>query len=346
MFESRDGGGVSPSRRSTASPDAGEWNDPRTSPPAIGSRDLPHPDEASRFWASCRDSRIFETTDDGGSWTPRNRGLRADWPLETRIGYAHKLVMSPVDHDRLYQQNHVGMHRSDDAGRSWVRDHRGPADGFGWPRSASPRPGHVLRRPARPGTVAACPRARGGRRTRDAGSSWQRLDSGLPQRDAHLGVLREGLAIDALDVPGLYFGTSTGQVFASADEGETWSEITSYLPGIVGRGGGGRVMADVHLPPTLPSLFPDLPRRLEIDDCRRGDRTHGRALARPPRPAVRARPGATDAHQRLRRSRARRAARPRGRFAGGRDRSDQRRLRTAVPTDRAPSPGRRAAALT
>jgi photosystem II stability/assembly factor-like uncharacterized protein len=69
-------------------------------------------------------------------------------------------------------------------------------------------------------------------RTRDAGDTWQKLDSGLPQHDAHLGVLREGLAIDAYDVPGLYFGTSTGQVFASADEGESWNEIASYLPAI------------------------------------------------------------------------------------------------------------------
>ncbi len=69
-------------------------------------------------------------------------------------------------------------------------------------------------------------------RTRDAGDTWQKLGRGLPQEDAHLGVLREGLAIDTLDVPGLYFGTSTGQVFASADEGESWSEIASYLPAI------------------------------------------------------------------------------------------------------------------
>ena len=69
-------------------------------------------------------------------------------------------------------------------------------------------------------------------RTSDAGSSWQRLDEGLPQRDALLGVLREGMAIDTLDEPGLYFGTSTGQVFASADEGESWNEIASYLPGV------------------------------------------------------------------------------------------------------------------
>ena len=69
-------------------------------------------------------------------------------------------------------------------------------------------------------------------RTRDAGSTWQRLADGLPQHDAHVGVLREGMAIDTYEVPGVYFGTSTGQLFASADEGESWREIASYLPGI------------------------------------------------------------------------------------------------------------------
>ena len=69
-------------------------------------------------------------------------------------------------------------------------------------------------------------------RTADAGSSWQRLGRGLPQEGAHLGVLREGMAIDSYDTPGLYFGTSTGQVFASADEGDNWTEIASYLPAI------------------------------------------------------------------------------------------------------------------
>ena len=69
-------------------------------------------------------------------------------------------------------------------------------------------------------------------RTRDAGSSWQRLERGLPQHGAHVGVLREGMAIDSYDIPGLYFGTSTGQLFASADEGDSWSEIASYLPPI------------------------------------------------------------------------------------------------------------------
>ena len=69
-------------------------------------------------------------------------------------------------------------------------------------------------------------------RTRDAGATWQRPADGLPQRNAHVGVLREGMAIDSHEVPGVYFGTSTGQLFASADEGESWNEIASYLPAI------------------------------------------------------------------------------------------------------------------
>ncbi len=69
-------------------------------------------------------------------------------------------------------------------------------------------------------------------RTRDAGDSWQRLDRGLPQHNAYLGVLREGMAIDTHDTPGVYVGTSTGQVFASADEGDSWREVASYLPAI------------------------------------------------------------------------------------------------------------------
>jgi hypothetical protein len=66
----------------------------------------------------------------------------------------------------------------------------------------------------------------------DAGSSWRRADSGLPQDGAWLGVLREGMANDTYDVPGYYFGTSTGQIFASADDAGSWSEIAAYLPAI------------------------------------------------------------------------------------------------------------------
>jgi len=239
VFESRDGG-VNWSLLSTLDglPGRDAWNNPDNQPP--GHLGLPgllaHPDEAARFWAVIQGFGIFETTDDGASWTPRNRGLRAEWPLEDpEVGYCvHKLVMSPADHDRLYQQNHCGMHRSDDAGLSWTEITEGLPSDFGFAAAAHPHDRdsfYVI--PLDPGHGRCMPEGRAAVwRTRDAGSSWERLERGLPQENAHLGVLREGMAIDSLDVPGLYFGTTTGQVFASADEGESWNEIASYLPAI------------------------------------------------------------------------------------------------------------------
>ncbi|MCP9485916.1 MAG: hypothetical protein MSC30_08645 [Gaiellaceae bacterium MAG52_C11] len=239
IFESGDGGQTWKLLSTLeGQPGSESWNDPANQPPGhLGiPAILPHPDDPSRYWAIVQGEGIFETTDDGTSWTPRNRGLRADWPIENpEVGYCvHKLVMSPVDNDRLYQQNHVGMHRSDDAGVSWTEITEGLPTEFGFAAGAHPHDRdtfYVI--PLDPGHGRCMPEGRAAVwRTSDAGSSWQRLDDGLPQEDAHVGVLREGMAIDGHEVPGVYFGTSTGQLFASADEGRSWSEIASYLPGI------------------------------------------------------------------------------------------------------------------
>src|ERR687888_321692 len=193
-------------------------------------------EDADRFWAIVQGVGLFETTDYAESWTPRNRGLRADWPREhDEVGFCvHKLVRSPADGDRMYQQNHVGMHRSDDAGQTWTEITEGLPTEFGFAAAAHPHDRdtfYVI--PLDPGHGRTMPEGHAAVwRTRDAGSSWQRLDSGLPQRDAYVGVLREAMAVDSEDAPGLYFGTSTGQVFASTDEGDTWAQIADYLPPI------------------------------------------------------------------------------------------------------------------
>ncbi len=239
IFESRDGG-VTWSLLTTLAGQPGSeiWDDPANQPPGhLGvSALMPDGDESSRFWAIVQGIGTFETSDGGASWAPRNRGLRADWPrTHEEVGFCvHKLVRSPADGDRMYQQNHCGMHRSDDAGHTWTEITEGLPTDFGFAAAAHPHdrdtfyvvpldPGHGRCMPEGEAQVW---------RTRDAGGSWQRLDRGLPRQDAYLGVLREAMAIDSYDVPGLYFGTSTGQVFASADEGESWSEVASYLPAI------------------------------------------------------------------------------------------------------------------
>jgi len=239
IFQSSDGGDTWSLLSTLAGqPGSEAWDDPNSQPPGhLGISALMFDtDDSKRFWAIVQGVGVFETADDAATWTPRNRGLRADWPRpHEEVGFCvHKLVRSPVEPDRMYQQNHVGMHRSDDGGHSWTEITEGLPSEFGFAAATHPHhkdtfyvvpldPGHG--RVMHDGRAAVW-------RTSDAGSSWKRLAEGLPQEDAHLGVLREAMAIDTYDTPGLYFGTSTGQLFASNDEGESWSEIASYLPPI------------------------------------------------------------------------------------------------------------------
>lgn len=240
LFESRDQG-RSWSLLTTldGQPGRDDWNNPDRQPPGhLGlSGILLHPTDPNRMFVIVQGFGAFETLDGGASWFTRNRGLRAEWPLEQPdvIGYCvHKLVHAPSKLDRMYQQNHCGMHKSDDGGHSWSEITEGLPTDFGFAAAAHPHDHdsfYVI--PLDPGHGRCMPDGQAAVwRTGDGGSSWRRLTAGLPDRHAHLGVLREGMAIDTLDTPGLYFGTSTGQVFASADEGESWQQIAGYLPGI------------------------------------------------------------------------------------------------------------------
>src|SRR6476620_8042627 len=213
------------------------WNDPEQQPPGhLGlSAIIPHPDEKDRFWVIVQGFSLFETNDGGQTWEPRNKGLRRDWPADYEdIGFCVLKVAPASDFERMYQQNHVGMHRSDDAGKTWTEITEGLPTEFGFAAATHPHdrdtfyvipldPGHGRTMPD--GHAAVW-------RTRDAGSSWQRLTQGLPSENAYVGVLREGMAIDAHDEPGLYFGTSTGQLYASTDEGDSWDQIGGLFPGI------------------------------------------------------------------------------------------------------------------
>jgi hypothetical protein len=197
-----------------------------------------HPTDPDRLWVGISAVGVFASEDGGATWTARNKGVRADFnpdPYPETGQCVHKLVMAAGEPDTLYQQNHCGVYRSDDAGREWHEITEGLPSQFGFPMVAHPR---------RPDTVWTIPlngddRGRympdgsaGVWRTDDRGASWQRSGDGLPQEHAFVGVLREAMAVDRLEPAGVYFGTSTGQLYGSADEGRTWTLVADHLPQI------------------------------------------------------------------------------------------------------------------
>jgi photosystem II stability/assembly factor-like uncharacterized protein len=199
---------------------------------------VPHPTDPERMWVGISAVGAFETTDGGGSWELRNKGVRADFDpaIYPEFGQCvHKMVLAVGEPETLYQQNHCGVYRSSDGGREWTEITAGLPSDFGFPMAAHPRdPSTVWTVPLngadRGRYVPAA--AVGVWRTNDAGGSWQRHGEGLPQQDAYLSVLREAMAVDGLDPVGVYIGTSAGQLFASRDEGDTWSAVAEHLPPI------------------------------------------------------------------------------------------------------------------
>lgn len=201
---------------------------------------VPDPRDEGKIWVGISAAGVFHTADGGANWEPRNRGTRADFmPEDQRYPEygqcVHCLVMAAGEDGRLYQQNHCGMYRSDDGGATWQSIEEGLPSSFGFPAAAHPRD---------PDTLFLFPLngAEQGRfppdgkaavwRTRDGGQSWTDLRAGLPQENAFFGVLRQAMAADRLEPAGVYFGTSGGELYASADEGNSWSVVANHLPPI------------------------------------------------------------------------------------------------------------------
>lgn len=182
----------------------------------------------------------YRTGDGGESWEPCNRGVQAAFLPEAQrypdYGQCvHKIARDAEDADRLYLQNHWGVYRSDDRGTAWTSIGDSLPSDFGFPVAAHPRRGgvaYVFPLNADSDRVPARRRCRV-HRTEDAGTSWQEVGSGLPE-DAHYGpVLRDALCTDDADPAGIYFGNRNGEVFASADEGDSWQQLTGHLPDVL-----------------------------------------------------------------------------------------------------------------
>jgi len=199
---------------------------------------IPHPRDPKQIWVGISAVGVLHTADGGASWEMRNRGTRADFNPEDQrypeFGQCvHCVVMAPGTPDRLYQQNHCGMYRSENAGAEWESIETGLPSSFGFPAAAHPRNRDALYLVPLNGDIAGryVPEAKAAVwRTHDAGRHWQALREGLPQKDVFFGVLRQAMATDRHDPAGIYFGTNSGEVYASADEGESWRCIARHLP--------------------------------------------------------------------------------------------------------------------
>ena len=201
---------------------------------------VPHPTDPLQLWVGISTAGVFHTADGGVSWQPRNTGVRCDFLPEGQrypeFGQCvHGLAIAPGMPNRLYQQNHCGMYRSDDGGLNWQSIEAGLPSSFGFPAAVHPRDPETLFLLPLNGdsTGRYMPDAKAAVwRTRNRGSNWQAMRQGLPQSNAFFGVLRQALATDRLDPAGIYFGTGSGALFASADEGESWNCIAEHLPAI------------------------------------------------------------------------------------------------------------------
>jgi hypothetical protein len=147
--------------------------------------------------------------------------------------------MCPTNPDRLYQQNHCGIYRIDRPSDEWVRigKRMPPSVGdIGFPLVVHPRNADTAWVFPMDGTQVWPRTSPGGKPavygTHDAGETWERMDAGLPREQAWWTVKRQAMTADASDPVGLYFGTTSGELWVSRDEGRRWSCIASHLPEI------------------------------------------------------------------------------------------------------------------
>jgi photosystem II stability/assembly factor-like uncharacterized protein len=180
----------------------------------------------------------FRTDDSGKTWRPINRGLRSEGipDQDAEVGHCvHHVAAHPSRPEVLYMQKHWDVMRSDDGGASWFEISGDLPTDFGFPidvHAHEPDTVYVV-----PITSDSLHVPLDGRlrvyRSRTGGHEWEPLTAGLPQEHCYVNVLRDAMAVDSLDDCGVYFGTTGGQVYASADAGDTWAPIVRDLPAVL-----------------------------------------------------------------------------------------------------------------
>jgi photosystem II stability/assembly factor-like uncharacterized protein len=196
------------------------------------------PADRGRITVAISAAGAFRSDDGGATWRPINRGLHSPYLPDpsAEVGHCvHRLAMHPARPDVLFMQKHWDVMRSDDGGDTW-REVSGnlPTD-FGFAIAVHAHdPDTVYVVPIKSDMEHYPPDGRlRVYRSRSGGDEWEPLTNGLPQRDCYVNVLRDAMAVDALEPCGVYFGTTGGQVYASADGGDTWTPIVRDLPAVL-----------------------------------------------------------------------------------------------------------------
>ena len=196
------------------------------------------PSNPKRMFAAISAAGAFRTDDSGKTWKPINRGLHSQYIPDpnAEVGHCvHRIAMHPARPNVLFMQKHWDIMRSDDGGDSW-REVSGnlPTD-FGFPIDIhSHEPDTIYVVPIKSDSEHFPPDGKlRVYRSRTGGNEWEALTKGLPQRDCYVNVLRDAMAVDSLDSCGVYFGTTGGQVYASADSGDNWAPIVRDLPAVL-----------------------------------------------------------------------------------------------------------------
>ncbi len=197
------------------------------------------PKNANRIFVAISAGGAFRTDDGGKTWRPINRGLKSQYELpdpDAEVGHCvHRIAMHPSRPGVLFMQKHWDVLRTDNAGDSWNEVSGNLPTDFGFPidvHAHEPETIYVV--PIKSDSEHFPPDGKlRVYRSRTGGNEWEPLTKGLPQKDCYVNVLRDAMSIDSLQPCGVYFGTTGGQVYASADSGDTWNPIVRDLPAVL-----------------------------------------------------------------------------------------------------------------
>ena len=237
LFESKDGGTSWQELSGLRKHDTG----PKWQPGAGGMclhTVLIDPKDPKRMFIAISAAGAFRTDDGGKTWKPINRGLHSQYIPDpnAEVGHCvHRIAFHPSRPERLFMQKHWDVMRSENAGDMWGEVSGNLPSDFGFPidvHAHEPETIYVV--PIKSDSEHFPPDGKlRVYRSRSGGNEWEELTKGLPQRDCYVNVLRDAMSVDGLDPCGIYFGTTGGQVYGSANAGDSWTPIVRDLPAVL-----------------------------------------------------------------------------------------------------------------